>query len=132
MEPRSLTRCSTDIDVPTATDVTATTDIALRIRRLNGPLPFIGQRPRGHRPNGPSASTPRSQPPPSRRHSRLPSTEPTPLRTTAFTEHRPGCRTMRCTRQGAELRMLHDAPSIINVRFAAYRCCSADLAVKPR
>jgi len=37
-----------------------------------------------------------------------------------------GRRTRRCTRRGAELTILHDDPSFINVRLAGDRRCSAD------
>jgi hypothetical protein len=33
--------------------VTTTTDVGLRIRRFNGPMPLTCRRPRDHRPNGP-------------------------------------------------------------------------------
>ena len=41
-----------------------------------------------------------------------------------------GHRTRRCTSRRAELKMLHDAPSVINVRAAGERRCSVDLFMK--
>jgi hypothetical protein len=39
-------------------------------------------------------------------------------------------RTKRCTSRSAKLKMPNVAPSIINVRFAGERCCSADCGPK--
>ena len=41
-----------------------------------------------------------------------------------------GDRTRRCTSRRADLKMLHDAPSFINVRAAGERRCSVDLFIK--
>jgi hypothetical protein len=92
---RRLSLCSPDITAPTETDVTTTTDVALRIRRLDGPMASMSRRPHGHRPNGPLAATPKPYALPPPEHTLPPPTESTPFGTTAFSELRPGCRTTR-------------------------------------